>query len=71
MPWLSIREAGAYVRKTPEIVRAAVRMGELEGYYMPSARPRVYVSTDDLDRWIRRTWVPVNGNAALLAQDGE
>lgn len=51
-PWLKIKEAAAYSRKSKSLISDALRCGELRGN-QTKANGTWLVHRDDLDAWIR------------------
>ncbi|HUE11513.1 MAG TPA: hypothetical protein VMQ54_11270 [Steroidobacteraceae bacterium] len=54
---LSILGAATTLGVRPELIRAAVRNGELKMYRPPMGVKRQKLLTDDLVKWVREKWV--------------
>lgn len=64
--WPYTRVAKDYLHVSPDLLRDAIYSGALPAYQKPitrgrkdSNRPIVFVSIEDVDEWIRSTWVRV------------
>lgn len=53
MPWMTQKEAAAWVGIRGDVIREAVASGELESHIPPGCR-WVKIHSDDLDAWVRR-----------------
>ena len=64
MAWLTVREAARYLRKPDEYLYAHIYAGDLPAYRpRDQERPRIIVSTDDLDGFVRTTFEKVDRSA--------
>lgn len=56
--WLTVAKAADYVDVSPDIIRAAVKAGDLPAY--PVGKGREYrLTAEDIDGWMRsRSWEP-------------
>lgn len=56
--WLTVAKAADYVDVSPDIIRSAVKAGDLPAY--PVGKGREYrLTAEDIDGWMRsRSWEP-------------
>lgn len=56
--WLTVADAAEYIKVSPDIIRAAVRGGELTAYSVGKGR-EYRLTADDIDGWMKgRAWEP-------------
>lgn len=57
--WMTRREAADYVRVSEDLIRAAVRNGDLPAYPVGSGKREYRVTSEDVDTWMKsRSWEP-------------
>jgi excisionase family DNA binding protein len=64
--WLRLREAADYVKVSTDIIRAAVKNGDLPAYPVGSGRREYRLTAEDIDTWMKsRSWEPRGSYTAL------
>lgn len=57
--WLTAKQAAEHIGASIEIVRSAVKAGDLPAYPIGSGRREYRLDVDDVDAWMKsRSWEP-------------
>ncbi|KKB97009.1 excisionase family DNA-binding protein [Mycolicibacter arupensis] len=57
--WLTRKEASEYVKVSVDLIRAAVKNGDLPAYPVGSGRREYRLTAEDIDTWMKsRSWEP-------------
>lgn len=58
-PWLNQKEAAAYAKQHPDLIRAAVKAGDLPAVAIGKSGKEYRIHRDAVDEWMKsRPWEP-------------
>ena len=57
--WQTVQDAAEYVKVSTDVIRAAVKCGDLPAYPVGSGRREYRLTAKDVDEWMMsRSWEP-------------